>query len=70
MAPLFSFAALVADVSISVDALAMLFGCHVGRNVAVVYGCDNELMEAKVHKVGQGPAFVVSKFKIAYRNGV
>ena len=52
LAPLFSFAALVADVSISVDALAMLFGCHIGRNVAVVYGCDNELMEAKVHKVG------------------
>ena len=52
LAPLFSFAALVADVSISVDALAVLFGCHIGRNVAVVYGCDNELMEAKVHKVG------------------
>lgn len=52
LAPLFSFAALVANVSISVDALAMLFGCHVDRNVAVVHGCDNELMEAKVHKVG------------------
>lgn len=49
LAPLFSFVTLVADVSISVDTSAVLFDCHVGRNVAVVYGCYNELMKTKVH---------------------